>query len=91
MAPTNKQVDQLNNLITDRFPGKPIVLTSSDEVVNTDYFQRYNSEYLNSLSPTGLPHHRLFIMPGMPLILMRNLNSKMGLCNGTRLIFQKLH
>ena len=91
LAPTNQQVDQLNNLITDSFPGEPIVLTSSDEIVNPDDFQRYNPEYLNTLSPTGLPHHRLFIRPGMPLMLMRNLNPKMGLCNGTRLLFQRIH
>ena len=91
LAPTNQQVDNLNNLITDQFPGNPIVLTSSDEVVNPDDFQRYNSEYLNSLSPNGLPTHRLFIKTGMPLMLMRNLNPKMGLCNGTRLIFQRIH
>jgi hypothetical protein len=83
LAPTNKQVDQLNNLIADSFPGQPFVLTSSDELINPDDFQRYNYEYLNSLSPSGLPNHRLFIKPGMPLMLMRNLNPKMGLCNGT--------
>ena len=27
----------------------------------------------------------------MPLMLMRNLNPKRGLCNGTRLIFKRLH
>jgi len=27
----------------------------------------------------------------MPLMLMRNLNPKMGLCNGTRLIFLSIH
>merc|ERR1712240_464336 len=91
LAPTNKQVDQINNAITDKFPGKPVVLFSSDEAVDQNDFQRFNSEYLNSLSPTGLPMHRLFIKPGMPLMLMRNLNPKMGLCNGTRLIFLKIH
>ena len=91
LAPANKQVDQLNNLIADTFPGQPVVLTSSDEVINPDDFQRYNTEYLNSLSTSGLPNHRLFIKQGMPLMLMRNLNPKMGLCNGSRLIFQKLH
>ena len=90
LAPTNKQVDQINNLIADTFPGRPSVLTSSDQVINPDDFQRFNQEYLNSLSPSGLPIHRLFIKPGMPLMLMRNLNPKKGLCNGTRLIFQKL-
>ena len=91
LAPTNKQVDQINDLITDSFPGKPAVLTSSDDLINANDFQRYNIEYLNTLSPTGLPNHRLFIKPGMPLMLMRNLNPKMGLCNGTRLIFNKVH
>ena len=91
LAPTNKQVDELNNLIADTFPGKPVVLTSSDQVINPDDHQRFNVEYLNSLSPSGLPSHRLFIKSGMPLMLMRNLNPKMGLCNGTRLIFNTIH
>ena len=91
LAPTNKQVDQLNDLITDMFPGEPVVLSSSDEVINPNDFQRYNAEYLNTLSTSGLPNHRLFIKPGMPLMLMRNLNPKMGLCNGTRLIFKRIH
>ena len=91
LAPTNKQVDQINNLISESFPGDPKVLLSSDEVVNPDDFQRYNAEYLNTLSPAGLPSHRLFLKAGMPLMLMRNLNPKQGLCNGTRLIFRKVH
>ena len=91
LAPTNKQVDQINNLIVDSFPGTPVVLSSSDELINPDDFQRFNTEYLNSLSPSGLPSHRLFLKKGMPLMLMRNLNPKMGLCNGSRLIFHKIH
>ena len=91
LAPTNKQVDEINDLITDSFPGTPAVLTSSDDLINANDFQRYNIEYLNTLSPTGLPNDRMFIKPGMPLMLMRNLNPKMGLCNGTRLIFIKVH
>ena len=80
LAPTNKQVNDINNMITDSFPGQPHVLTSSDELVNPDDLARFNIEYLNSLDPSGLPAHRLFIKPGMPLMLMRNLNPKMGLC-----------
>ena len=91
LAPTNKQVNDINNMITDSFPGIPHVLTSSDELVNPDDLSRFNIEYLNSLDPSGLPSHRLFIKPGMPLMLMRNLNPKMGLCNGTKLIFHKIH
>ena len=91
LAPTNKKVDSLNNLISDSFPGQPVVLTSSDEVINPDDLQRYNTEYLNTLTPSGMPNHRLFLKEGMPLMLLRNLNPKMGLCNGTRLIFHKVH
>ena len=91
LAPTNKQVDEINNLISESFPGQPFVLTSSDDVFNPDDLQRYNTEYLNTLNPSGLPVHRLFLKYGMPLMLMRNLNPKMGLCNGTRLIFEKMH
>ena len=91
LAPTNKKVDVINDLISDSFPGQPIVLTSSDDVYNPDDLQRYNTEYLNTLSPSGMPNHRLFLKEGMPLMLLRNLNPKMGLCNGTRLIFHKVH
>ena len=38
-----------------------------------------------------MPNHRLFLKQGMPLMLLRNLNPKMGLCNGTRLIFHRIH
>ena len=91
LAPTNKQVDELNNLIADSFPGQPIVMTSLDELINPEDFQIFNTEYLNTLAPSGLPTHGLFIKKGMPVMLMRNLNPKTGLCNGTRLFFEKIH
>ena len=91
LAPTNKKVDSINNLISEYFPGPPVVLTSSDEIVNPQDLQRYNTEFLNTLTPSGMPVHRLFLKQGMPLMLLRNLNPKMGLCNGTRLIFHKVH
>ena len=58
-------VDIINNLISDSFYGHPVVMTSSDEVVNPDDLQRYNTEYLNTLSPSGLPSHRLFTYKAM--------------------------
>ena len=90
LAPTNNQVNQINDILADMLPGDPVVLLSSDDLINPNDFQRYNTEYLNTLSPNGLPHHRIFLKTGMPLMLMRNLNPKMGLCNGTRLIFNRV-
>ena len=43
-------------------------------------------DFLNDLRPSGLPAHRLLIKPGMPVIIVRNLNVRRGLCNGTRAI-----
>ena len=53
LAPTNKQVNDINDMITDYFPGKPHVLSSSDELVNPADLARFNLEYLNSLNPSG--------------------------------------
>ena len=91
LAPTNKKVNAINNLISESFPGMPTVLCSSDEVINPDDMQRYNIEYLNTLTPSGMPNHPLFLKQGILLMLLRKLNPKMGLCNGTRLIFHKIH
>ena len=32
---------------------------------------------------------RLSLKPGMPLLLLRNLNPREGLCNGTKLVFER--
>ena len=50
---------------------------------------RFSIEFLNSLSPTGFPPHSLRLKPGMPIMLLRNLNPRQGLCNGTKMIFEK--
>jgi len=43
-------------------------------------------EYLNSITLSGIPPHKLTLKEGAVVMLMRNLNPSLGLCNGTRLI-----
>jgi ATP-dependent exoDNAse (exonuclease V) alpha subunit len=43
-------------------------------------------EYLRTLRPAGLSPGELRLKHGCPIILMRNLAPRRGLCNGTRLI-----
>jgi hypothetical protein len=90
LAPTNKKVDELNDLIAKSMPGPAIPLYSSDTLDNAADMYRYNTEYLNSLSPTGLPRHQLILKAGMPLMILRNICPKSGLCNGSRLIFHRV-
>jgi ATP-dependent DNA helicase PIF1 len=46
----------------------------------------YPSEFLNTLTPSGLPPHVLKLKIGCPIILLRNIDPANGLCNGTRLV-----
>ena len=89
LAPTNKEVDCINNMMQDWLPGDGIKLCSADSLENPNDSFRFNTEYLNTLRPNGFPEHRIILKPGLPLMLLRNLNARQGLCNGTRLIFDK--
>ena len=90
LAPTNKKVDEINNLMTRKLPGTEMALASADCLTEQEDPFRFSVEYLNTLAPSGLPGHKLVLKPGMPLMLLRNLNSKKGLCNGTKLIFNRV-
>lgn len=46
----------------------------------------YPVEYLNNLSFTGIPPHTLELKINTPIMLLRKINQREGLCNGTRLI-----
>jgi hypothetical protein len=52
--------------------------------------QDFPQEYLNSIRPAGTPPHRLRVKIGCPLMLLKNLDVKSGLCNGTRLLLHSV-
>ncbi|KAL5546675.1 hypothetical protein UlMin_006362 [Ulmus minor] len=72
LTPKNDYVDEINNLLMNLF---------SD---NTE--QSFQEEFLNTLTPNGIPPHELILKRNCPVILLQNLNASEGLCNGTRLI-----
>ncbi|UYV82813.1 hypothetical protein LAZ67_22000964 [Cordylochernes scorpioides] len=92
LCPKNDDVDLLNSEIMDRITGEDTVYKSDDTVVTDEDDQRenYPVEFLNSLSPSGMPLHRLRLKIGAIVMLLRNLNTKKALCNGTRLIVTNL-
>ena len=94
LCPTNKMVHQLNEEIMQEFkasePDTPTkTYHSIDEATMQDSLL-YPTEFLNMLDPVGLPPHRLTLKVGSPIILLRNLNTRKGLVNGTRLIVTHL-
>ena len=45
----------------------------------------YTGDFLNSIKIPGLPQHSLKLKIGAPIMCMRNIDQRGGLCNGTRL------
>ena len=89
LAPTNKEVDAINQVLQDWLPEDGVKLHSADTLENPDDMFRFNTEYLNTLRPNGFPQHALNLKAGVPLMLLRNINPQQGLCNGTRLIYDR--
>ncbi|XP_074370042.1 uncharacterized protein LOC141711481 [Apium graveolens] len=93
---TNKVVDHVNNLILDKVPGESFTYHSSDSVQSPvgcydNLTSAFPVEYLNSIKLPGLPAHNLILKEGVVVMLLRNLNQIIGLCNGTQMIVRKCH
>jgi len=90
----NKDVDAINERVIKNFDkDEPThVFLSADSVEDRDSVHQnlYPVEFLNTLTPSGTPPHRLVLKVGAPIILLRNLSPAEGLCNGTRLIVRGL-
>jgi len=50
----------------------------------------YPMEFLNTLQFSDIANHKLEFKVGVPILLLCNLNQSIGLCNGTRLIINRL-
>ena len=91
LAPTNELTDTVNEYMVPLVPGTEKEYLSSDSIAKSTaqheaYDLLYPIEFLNSISGNNFPQHRIVLTKGVPVMLLRNLNQKTGLCNGTRLI-----
>jgi ATP-dependent DNA helicase PIF1 len=93
LAALNSDVDGLNDACLNRLSGDSMtylsVDTALDEGGSPDY-GLYPQEYLNTITLSGMPVHSITLKVGCPIILLRNLDPSVGLCNGTRLIVTAL-
>lgn len=93
LAPKNDDCFQINNDILNRMPGNEKVYYSHDKVIcdNEQEQNNYPTEFLNSLNVSGLPPHKLVLKQECIVLLIRNLNTKKALVNGTRMRVKRLH
>jgi len=91
LTPLNKHVDLINRIILKQCPGpEAISCFSADTVGPDDSEAEYPIEFLNSLTPTGIPPHELRIKVGAIVMLIRNLRGHPGTCNGTKMIVKQI-
>ncbi|XP_063781211.1 uncharacterized protein LOC134929546 [Pseudophryne corroboree] len=92
VAPTNAHTLDMNRKIIALMAGNPTIYYSADSVVSEDPNDTLNFplEFLHDQTPSGMPPHVLLLKKGVIIMLLRNLNPKKGLCNGTRLIVENL-
>ena len=88
LAPKNVDVKAVNEEVLNKLLLEQSVHTffSIDSVVSNDEVEHVNfpQEYLNSITPSGMPDHDLKLKIGCIIMLLRNINSKLGLCNGIK-------
>ena len=90
LAPTHEEVEKINSSMMSKLEGEEKVYYSSDTVSDIDVDFNYNeslysTEFLNSIKCSGIPNHKLVLKVGAPVMCLRNIDQRGGLCNGTRL------
>jgi hypothetical protein len=100
LSTTNKSCLEINDLCLDKFGSfcEKRTYLSVDSAIcgavralsNVELQSNFDVSYLNTVITSGLPPHKLELKVGAPVILIRNLNVRKGLCNGTKLIVTRL-
>ncbi|XP_019162782.1 PREDICTED: uncharacterized protein LOC109159154 [Ipomoea nil] len=95
LAPTLDVVNSINEYMSHLHVAESKTYFSCDTVCKSDSSDGiladvHTPEFLNGLRASGIPNHALTLKVGSPVMLLRNIDHSMGLCNGTRLVITKL-
>src|SRR6267154_365002 len=92
LSPKNTDVDDINEQVLSLLDETIVTYLSADSIDDSDDKDKenYPIEFLNELTPSGMPVHNMHLKVGSIIMLLRNLNTKRGLCNGTRLSIHTL-
>ena len=90
LAPKNDIVEKINCDLLKSIPtGDGYEYKSIDTVVDCSEAVNYPVEFLHTIDLPGLPPHKLHLKPGVPIMLLRNLDPP-KLCNGSRMLVKNL-
>ncbi|KAE8986142.1 hypothetical protein PF011_g20112 [Phytophthora fragariae] len=90
LTTTNAVVQRINEAVSQRLSGDSHEYLSVDSVDDDNEGNSFEPEVLHTININGIPPHKLTLKEGAPIMMMRNLNPDLGLCNGTRLRVVKL-
>lgn len=87
---TSQNFDDINGKALGKFPGIETVYPSADSAVTEGGADgndiHHPLEYLNSINASGLPLAKLKLKIGAPIMILRNIDPRNGICNGTRAV-----
>ncbi|CAN1821484.1 ATP-dependent DNA helicase PIF1 [Linum perenne] len=95
VTPINVVVSEINDYLLEQIQGMSKLNYCTDSLATTGSNKealdmKYPLEFLNSLSFNGVPEHDLKLKPFCTVMLLRNLNPSVGLCNGTRILLTNI-
>jgi ATP-dependent DNA helicase PIF1 len=91
LSPLNQSVTELNYIILARFPGVLRTYNSIDSTdLGKDGLKELPVKHLQGIDLPSLPPSKLDLKVRVPVMLLRNLCLKEGLCNRSRMIVTSL-
>ena len=88
-------VDLYNSILIAKLSTESRIYISEDEsdgpLRRNDQNADMPIDFLNGITLSSLPPHRLELKVGVPVLLIRTINAKEGHCNGSRYVVTGLH
>ena len=96
LCPTNQMTFDINSKVLQLVPSAEktyfsVASIQADGTLHEEQRESYPLEYLNSLTPSGLPQHKLVLKVGAVAMLLRNIDTSAGLTNGTRISIKRMY
>ena len=94
LAPRNTETGDINADVLSLFPGEEHDMWAVDHTLDPETLLENDSDYspevLHGFTPSGFPVARLVLKIGCPIMILRNLQPREGVCNGSRGIVTRI-